>query len=54
MNSAQPPTTSSRHDGDDLDAARGPEDDAEDDARIGVSEFAARGVMDESSSALMR
>src|SRR5688572_23647889 len=55
MKSAQPPTTKSRHDSDDdRDAARGPEDDAMDDAMIGVSELAARGVMDASSSALMR
>jgi hypothetical protein len=54
MNSAHPPTTNSRHDRtDDFDAA-GAMLDALGDAMIGVSEFAARGVMDESSSALMR
>jgi hypothetical protein len=54
MNSAHPPTTISRHDsGDDFDSA-GAALLAAVGAIIGVSEFAARGVIDESSSALMR
>jgi hypothetical protein len=54
MNNADPPTTISRHDSaDDFDAA-GSALGALGDAMIGVSEFAARGVIDESSSALMR
>jgi hypothetical protein len=54
MNSADPPTTISRHDNvDDFDTA-GAALGALGDAMIGVSEFAARGVIDESSSALTR
>src|SRR5512145_2162999 len=60
MNNVQPPTTSSRHDHDDLDAVRAPRA-ADDGAMIGVSEFAATGSVapvnaasDASRSALMR
>jgi hypothetical protein len=54
MSSAHPPTTISRHgSADDFDAA-GAALGALGDAMIGVSEFAARGVIDESSSALTR
>jgi hypothetical protein len=50
MNIAHPPTTNSRHGStDDRGATLG----APGNATIGVSEFAARGVRDESSSALM-
>src|SRR6185503_246705 len=51
MNNVHPPITNSRHDSDDdRDGARS----GAGSAMIGVSEFAACGITDESSSALMR
>jgi hypothetical protein len=53
MNTAQPHRTNSRHDRTDDFGAAGVVLAAADGAMIGVSEFAARGVNDASSSALM-